>query len=688
MLPVVLLLALLVCSLTNFMVEATETLVKYKLNTVSNVVDSNIDILNSIAMDLSDNEILLKEPAEKNIYAHMQIKNEIKKNIGKNDFCSDIIFYFWGGEHIYTQDTVDTKDNFFNERYGLSNKQEADALFGNMLSPELVFLGSDSEYSGQDSLEILYVVPLLNRQAEATAIFVLRNKWFSKQLEDFFGMCGGEVIIECGKNNKTIVFGESTAEYGGNNVESITVLSNNVGLKLTGLCNKQKVFSSIRRIYYVVFFYTVGLLIIGLILVHKLTALSYKPVLDIGRMVETDFNASDDEFELIRSAITKMKVENEQLQDVLKNREDKLQRLMLKDILDLKDNENDSYKSLFDDFDENGFSMKQMVVFVVCETDCEISKDIFKEQRDIFVYELKTEYKNTWIFLVRCNEDVISGIKAIFEDVVVRVKREQDISLNIIEGKIVDSIFEIKDSFASAYNIYEHRNANNAIISNEGDFWYDYPVDLLTQFENRLERKRFEEAKATLAELKIYLSDVSSQLFKKRCIIIEIFNIFIRNIHSVENESQKIALLQYLIQDSETLDMNNVDEIFDNFVKYVKMLTGKKKKNSDLVQGCCQYINEHFFEYTLTVQHVTELFNISATFLNQKMKEELDMNVYEYITFIRMENAIHMLLNTDLPVKKILSFVGYYDVSSFGRKFKSIYGVSPAEYRKKHKKSS
>ena len=45
------------------------------------------------------------------------------------------------------------------------------------------------------------------------------------------------------------------------------------------------------------------------------------------------------------------------------------------------------------------------------------------------------------------------------------------------------------------------------------------------------------------------------------------------------------------------------------------------------------------------------------------------MNVHEYISFVRMENAKYMLKNTDLPIKSIVENIGYIDVSSFGRKF-------------------
>ena len=94
------------------------------------------------------------------------------------------------------------------------------------------------------------------------------------------------------------------------------------------------------------------------------------------------------------------------------------------------------------------------------------------------------------------------------------------------------------------------------------------------------------------------------------------------------------------------------------------------------------YINSRFFEYDLSVQSISEALGVLPNVLNRQMKKEIRMNVHEYISFVRMENAKYMLKNTDLPIKNIVENIGYIDVSSFGRKFKAHTGVSLTEYRK------
>ena len=46
-----------------------------------------------------------------------------------------------------------------------------------------------------------------------------------------------------------------------------------------------------------------------------------------------------------------------------------------------------------------------------------------------------------------------------------------------------------------------------------------------------------------------------------------------------------------------------------------------------------------------------------------------------------METAKYLLLNTSLSISEISEKVGYYNLSSFTRRFKQSQGINPTEYR-------
>lgn len=54
----------------------------------------------------------------------------------------------------------------------------------------------------------------------------------------------------------------------------------------------------------------------------------------------------------------------------------------------------------------------------------------------------------------------------------------------------------------------------------------------------------------------------------------------------------------------------------------------------------------------------------------------------DYSINMRIQKAKKLLSSTNLPLKDISEQVGYYNVSSFTRRFKLNQGVTPSEYRK------
>jgi len=63
-------------------------------------------------------------------------------------------------------------------------------------------------------------------------------------------------------------------------------------------------------------------------------------------------------------------------------------------------------------------------------------------------------------------------------------------------------------------------------------------------------------------------------------------------------------------------------------------------------------------------------------------KEVTGQNFVNYLREIRMQKAKQLLDETDKKVLEISTLVGYEDEKHFMKSFKSMYGVTPSEYRK------
>ena len=92
------------------------------------------------------------------------------------------------------------------------------------------------------------------------------------------------------------------------------------------------------------------------------------------------------------------------------------------------------------------------------------------------------------------------------------------------------------------------------------------------------------------------------------------------------------------------------------------------------------YIDTYYKDGTL--KELVSIIGQKAYFISRILKKYTNCNFKELIQRKKLERAAYLLLETELPIEKILSEIGYRNSSFFYRKFKEKYKVSPKNYRK------
>jgi AraC-like DNA-binding protein len=70
--------------------------------------------------------------------------------------------------------------------------------------------------------------------------------------------------------------------------------------------------------------------------------------------------------------------------------------------------------------------------------------------------------------------------------------------------------------------------------------------------------------------------------------------------------------------------------------------------------------------------------------MRRYFKEMTGKTMHVFVDELRLEKAINLLKQTDIPLKIISREIGYYNYSSFIRKFKDFYNCTPGAYRKNY----
>jgi len=112
--------------------------------------------------------------------------------------------------------------------------------------------------------------------------------------------------------------------------------------------------------------------------------------------------------------------------------------------------------------------------------------------------------------------------------------------------------------------------------------------------------------------------------------------------------------------------------------------TEANTRNFQKIAGILNYVNIHYNEVTLS--DLSEQFGYNQKYISKLFLRSTGISFKDYVFGLKCDDVCFQLNNSTLSVEEILYNVGITNESYFYRKFRSIYGLSPSEYRQKNKK--
>ena len=104
-----------------------------------------------------------------------------------------------------------------------------------------------------------------------------------------------------------------------------------------------------------------------------------------------------------------------------------------------------------------------------------------------------------------------------------------------------------------------------------------------------------------------------------------------------------------------------------------------KKKNEVL-----GFITQNFTRDDFSLDLIADSLNLTKSKISAILKEDVGMGFPQYISLLRINEVKRQLVVSQKPIKDIIRGVGYLDVPNFSRRFKSLVGVTPGQYRRLH----
>jgi AraC-like DNA-binding protein len=153
-----------------------------------------------------------------------------------------------------------------------------------------------------------------------------------------------------------------------------------------------------------------------------------------------------------------------------------------------------------------------------------------------------------------------------------------------------------------------------------------------------------------------------------------------------------LALLHRINTEAPLQNLNHgmVKDCVDLFVKVLSMDLKNEFKSfvlpepkMEICKTVCRFVEENY-RNKLTSHDFSKEIPLSFRQLSRIFKADMGLNVFEYVRVFRVLRASIDLNTTDDKIISVAYNCGYESLSSFFTDFKMVFGVSPAEFRKRH----
>lgn len=107
----------------------------------------------------------------------------------------------------------------------------------------------------------------------------------------------------------------------------------------------------------------------------------------------------------------------------------------------------------------------------------------------------------------------------------------------------------------------------------------------------------------------------------------------------------------------------------------------KTQKYLDRLGDITEFVKANYDE-KITLDSVALEFNFSIPYFARFFKKYMGITFTEYVTSIRLDKAVDLLMNSDLSILDISLAVGFPNSKSYTASFKKAYGHTPYHYKK------
>lgn len=267
---------------------------------------------------------------------------------------------------------------------------------------------------------------------------------------------------------------------------------------------------------------------------------------------------------------------------------------------------------------------------------------------------------------------------------VLHMCRDQGIGMKVGIGNLYGSLAEVKFSYIEALSALEGRGQTGSIVvfkemTKNYSAYLWYPTEELLRLLQAVKQGDTELSGEMLHQLSEAIKQQQLSFLMEKLISFEVLNALLRTVYELN--------LQVPHQYMEIVGtMKNTDSLFSQIGELIRTVcdhvrANREMKQEQLTRDIFHYIEEHYMEYNISLERLSDKFDMSFYALGKFFKDETGMGFKDYLIKLRMEAAKALLCESHKTVNEITAEIGYSNVSHFIKTFKKLEGMTPAQFR-------
>ena len=692
---------------------------------VQSIMSGNLTQLDLIAKQMGYSNLLTEKMATHPYYA-----SEMTRELQRYKFYSSLIeelyiYYYNLPNEIFSSNGKLDLRTFIQLRY--ADFSFEDQSLREALQTTVPYMQTVSKAKSSDELGLLsYFVPIVTAEGVpyATVVYTMKMSDIQQALDKAVNQETGKVFMLDAQN--TLLASSSQGQIPSymqtpqkveellqratkrtdEGVYRISVVEDqDFGIRYVALTNSSLALKDVKRARMQSLFFVLLLLMAGIAIVIFITKRQYKPIRELEKLMEQQIGSpsADEELGSIdqigNQVVTFLKQNKELHQEIRRQtphaREQVLRKLLMGRFKDEKEVQLLLKAVDVQLYDQGYFVMLVDTKMVTTETSIQNQEFLMSFLDDLSGETYRaygSELLSSQAIALLVSLDQGSNPQQVVKEIVAKIVLENVVGPAVGVGSVVKELVNINNSYIEGLAALEYHNVSG--LPNQTLFFHDikhskknevfsYQTEEQIKLRQSLQQGDYEIATETIKQMvRKGIQDQPTVAGMK------LYSYYLLN--SVVTVGVEIVGESFFKIAEKATEFSNIYELETALIAMSKeicvtVLKNPKNQESELQKEIFVYLDAHYASQDFSLESVSEEFEVSVSYLSRFIKKESGMTFSKYVQDRRLEKIKRDLIETDQPIKDIIASAGYYDVSNYTRKFKTITGMTPGQFREKYR---